>query len=113
MAESILIVDDHPLTRSALAALLGQNGFSVVGEAARGAPVGGRPRARRPGFDRRGAEREGGRGAPATRRTAGDGGGREAAVHLGAHGAPAREERLSQAGRIPPPRSAREIGSGT
>ena len=36
MAESILIVDDHPLTRSALAALLGQNGFSVVGEAADG-----------------------------------------------------------------------------
>src|SRR5713101_8474409 len=36
MPETILIVDDHPLTRSALAALLGQNGFSVVGEAADG-----------------------------------------------------------------------------
>src|SRR5713226_3847996 len=36
MPETILIVDDHPLTRSALAALLGQHGFSVVGEAADG-----------------------------------------------------------------------------
>jgi DNA-binding NarL/FixJ family response regulator len=36
MPETILIVDDHPLTRSALAALLGQNGFSVVGEASDG-----------------------------------------------------------------------------
>src|SRR5437588_11763043 len=36
MPESILIVDDHPLTRSALSALLGQNGFSVVGEVADG-----------------------------------------------------------------------------
>jgi two-component system nitrate/nitrite response regulator NarL len=34
MAESVLIVDDHPLTRDALSALLGQNGFSVVGAAA-------------------------------------------------------------------------------
>ena len=32
----ILIVDDHPITRDALAALLGQQGFSVVGEAAEG-----------------------------------------------------------------------------
>ena len=32
----ILIVDDHPLTRGALSALLEQNGFSVVGEAADG-----------------------------------------------------------------------------
>jgi DNA-binding NarL/FixJ family response regulator len=32
----ILIVDDHPLTRDALAALLQQNGFTVVGEAADG-----------------------------------------------------------------------------
>jgi DNA-binding NarL/FixJ family response regulator len=32
----ILIVDDHPLTRGALAALLGQNGFEVVGEAGDG-----------------------------------------------------------------------------
>jgi two-component system nitrate/nitrite response regulator NarL len=32
----ILIVDDHPITRDALAALLGQYGFSVVGEAAEG-----------------------------------------------------------------------------
>ncbi|HEY5662197.1 MAG TPA: response regulator transcription factor [Gaiellaceae bacterium] len=33
MAERILLVDDHPLTRSALSALLTQHGFSVVGEA--------------------------------------------------------------------------------
>ena len=32
----ILIVDDHPLTRSALGSLLGANGFDVVGEAADG-----------------------------------------------------------------------------
>jgi hypothetical protein len=32
----VLIVDDHPLTRGALAALLGQNDFSVAGEAASG-----------------------------------------------------------------------------
>jgi len=32
----ILIVDDHPLTRDALSALLRQNGFTVVGEAADG-----------------------------------------------------------------------------
>ena len=32
----ILIVDDHPLTRDALAALLQQNGFTVAGEAADG-----------------------------------------------------------------------------
>jgi DNA-binding NarL/FixJ family response regulator len=33
MAERILIVDDHPLTRDALAALLAQQGFDVVGAA--------------------------------------------------------------------------------
>jgi two-component system, NarL family, response regulator LiaR len=33
MATRVLIVDDHPLTRGALSALLEQNGFSVVGEA--------------------------------------------------------------------------------
>jgi DNA-binding NarL/FixJ family response regulator len=33
MAERILLVDDHPLTRSALAGLLTQHGFEVVGEA--------------------------------------------------------------------------------
>jgi two-component system, NarL family, nitrate/nitrite response regulator NarL len=32
----ILIVDDHPITRDALAALLGQHGFTVVGEAGNG-----------------------------------------------------------------------------
>jgi DNA-binding NarL/FixJ family response regulator len=37
MAERILLVDDHPLTRSALAGLLVQHGFDVVGEAADGA----------------------------------------------------------------------------
>jgi DNA-binding NarL/FixJ family response regulator len=36
MAARILIVDDHPLTRDALATLLGQNGFDVVGQAADG-----------------------------------------------------------------------------
>ena len=36
MAEQILLVDDHPLTRSALAGLLKQHGFDVVGEAADG-----------------------------------------------------------------------------
>jgi DNA-binding NarL/FixJ family response regulator len=36
MATRVLIVDDHPLTRDALNALLVQNGFSVVGEAADG-----------------------------------------------------------------------------
>lgn len=33
MSERVLIVDDHPLTRDALAALLLQQGFDVVGEA--------------------------------------------------------------------------------
>ena len=37
MAERILLADDHPLTRDALAALLTQGGFEVVGEAADGA----------------------------------------------------------------------------
>jgi DNA-binding NarL/FixJ family response regulator len=32
----ILLVDDHPITREALAALLGQHDFSVVGQAADG-----------------------------------------------------------------------------
>jgi DNA-binding NarL/FixJ family response regulator len=36
LPERILIVDDHPLTRSALAALLRQHDFDVVGEAADG-----------------------------------------------------------------------------
>jgi DNA-binding NarL/FixJ family response regulator len=36
MAERILIVDDHPLTRDALGALLAQHGFEVVGEASDG-----------------------------------------------------------------------------
>jgi len=33
VAETVLIVDDHPLTRDALGALLGRNGFSVLGGA--------------------------------------------------------------------------------
>jgi DNA-binding NarL/FixJ family response regulator len=37
MSERILVVDDHPLTRDALASLLAQGGFTVVGEAAEGA----------------------------------------------------------------------------
>jgi DNA-binding NarL/FixJ family response regulator len=32
----VLLVDDHPITRTALAALLGQHDFSVVGEASDG-----------------------------------------------------------------------------
>jgi DNA-binding NarL/FixJ family response regulator len=36
MAEQILIVDDHPLTREALSGLLVQNGFDVVGSASDG-----------------------------------------------------------------------------
>ena len=36
MTERILIVDDHPLTRAALAGLLAQNGFDVVGQASGG-----------------------------------------------------------------------------
>jgi DNA-binding NarL/FixJ family response regulator len=36
MAERVLVVDDHPLTRDALSSLLAQGGFSVVGEAAGG-----------------------------------------------------------------------------
>lgn len=36
MPATALIVEDHPLTRDALAALLTQNGFAVVGEAADG-----------------------------------------------------------------------------
>ncbi|RDI74356.1 Response regulator containing a CheY-like receiver domain and an HTH DNA-binding domain [Gaiella occulta] len=36
-AERILVVDDHPLTREALASLLQQHGFEVVGQAADGA----------------------------------------------------------------------------
>ena len=34
--ESILIADDHPLTREALASLLAQHGFEVVGQASDG-----------------------------------------------------------------------------
>jgi DNA-binding NarL/FixJ family response regulator len=36
VSERVLIVDDHPLTRDALAALLLANGFDVVGEAGDG-----------------------------------------------------------------------------
>jgi DNA-binding NarL/FixJ family response regulator len=36
IADRILIVDDHPLTRDALAALLAQSGFDVAGQAADG-----------------------------------------------------------------------------
>ena len=36
MARRTLVVDDHPLTRAALVALLEQHGFPVVGEAADG-----------------------------------------------------------------------------
>ena len=33
MATSVLIVDDHPLTREALASLLQQHGFEIAGHA--------------------------------------------------------------------------------
>jgi DNA-binding NarL/FixJ family response regulator len=36
MRDRVLLVDDHPLTREALAALLEQHGFAVVGQAASG-----------------------------------------------------------------------------
>jgi DNA-binding NarL/FixJ family response regulator len=36
MSDSVLIVDDHPLTREALSALLTQHGFSVLGQASDG-----------------------------------------------------------------------------
>jgi len=36
VTERILLVDDHPLTRDALSALLAQQGFEVVGDAASG-----------------------------------------------------------------------------
>jgi len=36
MAERILLVDDHPLTREALASLLAQHDFDIVGEASDG-----------------------------------------------------------------------------
>ena len=36
MSATTLVVDDHPLTRDALAALLAQHGFDVVGQAADG-----------------------------------------------------------------------------
>lgn len=37
MNESVLVVDDHPLTREALGSLLQQHGFDVVGQACDGA----------------------------------------------------------------------------
>jgi DNA-binding NarL/FixJ family response regulator len=37
VSDRILIADDHPLTRDALAALLARNGFEVVGQAGDGA----------------------------------------------------------------------------
>jgi two-component system NarL family response regulator len=48
MPERILLVDDHPLTRSALSALLIQHGFDVVGEAADGAEAIGKAADLRP-----------------------------------------------------------------
>jgi len=42
VAERILLVDDHPLTRSALSGLLMQHGFDVVGEAEDGAEAAAR-----------------------------------------------------------------------
>jgi len=48
MAVRVLIVDDHPLTRTALSSLLEQSSFSVVGEAADGAEAVDRARELRP-----------------------------------------------------------------
>ena len=36
MSERVLIVDDHPLTQEALASLLTQHNFEIVGQAASG-----------------------------------------------------------------------------
>ena len=36
MSETILLVDDHPLTREALSSLLEQHGFDVIGQASDG-----------------------------------------------------------------------------
>ena len=47
-AERLLVVDDHPLTRDALAALLEQHGFAVVGQAADGEEAIERARALQP-----------------------------------------------------------------
>jgi two-component system NarL family response regulator len=48
MAERVLIVDDHPLTRDALSALLAQQGFDVVGVADDGESAIARARELRP-----------------------------------------------------------------
>jgi DNA-binding NarL/FixJ family response regulator len=48
MTERILIVDDHPLTRDALAGLLAHNGFDVVGQAGGGVEAIARARELRP-----------------------------------------------------------------
>jgi len=48
MTERILIADDHPLTRDALAGLLTHNGFDVVGQAASGEEAIDRARELRP-----------------------------------------------------------------
>ena len=48
MTERILIVDDHPLTRDALAALLGGNGFDIVGVASGGVEAVARARELQP-----------------------------------------------------------------
>jgi DNA-binding NarL/FixJ family response regulator len=48
MTERILVVDDHPLTRDALAGLLTQHGFEVVGTAGSGEEAVERARALQP-----------------------------------------------------------------
>jgi DNA-binding NarL/FixJ family response regulator len=48
MTDRILIVDDHPLTRDALAGLLAANGFDVVGQAGGGAEAIEQARSLRP-----------------------------------------------------------------
>jgi DNA-binding NarL/FixJ family response regulator len=48
MAGRVLVVDDHPLTRGALSALLEQHGFLVAGEAADGEEAIDRARALQP-----------------------------------------------------------------
>ena len=48
MAVRVLVVDDHPLTRSALSGLLEQNSFSVVGEASDGSEAVSRARELQP-----------------------------------------------------------------
>src|SRR5437588_415969 len=103
MADSVLIVDDHPLTREALSALLTQHGFAVVGQAADGEEAIGFARRLQPRLVLLDLSMPGLSGLEALPRL------REAApaLHLRAHRALAREEPAAQARRLVPPGGAR------